>query len=386
MTTTKFKSLLLAILLQGIFPLVSYSQVTVGSVNEPAAGAVLQLKETEVNDGSPNSSRGFALPRVELTDKYMLYPMFQSDGAGGYVAGTNSYVKATEDARHTGLLVYNTGNSQLAKGIYCWNGNEWLPTQNAWHVQGTSDPATSVDQHIWHGGNVTVGTPAANAQLSVNGKLKISDAPLLANSSVLVVDNNGDVGTAAAIPAKVMLLQSSTYQDYQNTGSTVTNFNYGGLDNAIVVKWDQSDMQTNNITTPDYANSTFTINETGFYEVSGFIIYDPNTIISPSADISSSGQFLVGLNLAIQMQEKGTSTWKNIAASRLLWTGAAAAGNSSTVSVPPILERFNVGDKMRMVFYRPSGTFGLPHGLRGKWGITFVTGIEFIKGIKVVAY
>jgi hypothetical protein len=57
--------------------------VTIGSTNEPVAGAILQLKEKEVNDGSPNSNKGIELPRVELTDKNQLFPMFQSDGAGG---------------------------------------------------------------------------------------------------------------------------------------------------------------------------------------------------------------------------------------------------------------------------------------------------------------
>jgi hypothetical protein len=284
--------------------------------------------------------------------------------------------------------VYHTGNSQISEGIYYWNGQEWLPTQGAWYMQGTSDPATSNTQHIYHLGNVAVGTPASKAELAVNGNLKITDVPLLTNSSVLVIDNNGSVGTAVTIPAKVMLLQSSAYQDYAAGGTTTANFNKGGLNNAIVVNWRQADMQTNNITTPDYVNSTFTINEAGFYEVSGFIIYDPNTNLSVSAvaDIAIPTKFLVGLNLAIQVQPNGSAAWTNIAASRLLWTGAAVVGNSSTVSVPPILKRFDVGDKIRMVFYRPSDTFGLPHGERGTWGITYVAGIDFVKGIKVVAY
>jgi hypothetical protein len=364
------------------------AQVTIGSENGPIAGAILQLKETEVNDNSPNSSKGIELPRVELTDKNQLFPMFQSDGAGGYITGSTPYVKATEDAKHTGLLVYHTGTTQISEGIYCWDGQEWLPTQGAWYVQGTSDPATSNTQHIYHQGNVTVGTPASKAELAVNGNLTVTDVPLLANSSVLVVDNNGNVGTAVAIPAKVMLLQSATYQDYQTNSPTTAKLNSGGQDNAIVVEWKQADMQTNNIMTPDYANSTFRINDAGFYEVSGFIIYDPNTNITLNAltDVANPEKFLVGLNLAIQIQKGGAGAWTNIAASRLLWTGAAVAGNSSTVSVPPILERFDAGDKIRMVFYRPSKSFGLEHGKHGTWGITFVNGIDFIKGIKVVAY
>ncbi|GHV54486.1 hypothetical protein FACS1894181_18340 [Bacteroidia bacterium] len=39
-----------------------------------------------------------------------------------------------------------------------------------------------------------------------------------------------------------------------------------------------------------------------------------------------------------------------------------------------------------MVFYRPDTNFGLPHGTDSDFGITDPTGIEFTKGMKVIAY
>jgi hypothetical protein len=173
---TRFKTKILLTFLQGMLTLVAHSQVTIGSGDEPAPGAILQLKEQEVNGSLPNSNKGFELPRVELTDKNQLFPMFQSDGTGGYKIGSTPYVKATEDAEHAGLFVYHTGNQQITKGVYYWNGQEWMPTQGAWYAQGTSYPADSNTQSIYHQGNVSIGDPASNAEFTINGKIKITDS------------------------------------------------------------------------------------------------------------------------------------------------------------------------------------------------------------------
>lgn len=48
------------------------AQVTIGSNEPPNHGAILDLKEEQTTGGEPNSTRGLGLPRVKITDKYLL--------------------------------------------------------------------------------------------------------------------------------------------------------------------------------------------------------------------------------------------------------------------------------------------------------------------------
>lgn len=109
-----------------IFSLEGYihAQVTIGASQAPVEGALLQVKEN--NNNSANSTKGIGLPRVKLEDAKNLYPMFQSDGSGGYVGA----VKADEDANHVGLIVYATSffcnaDEPYYPGMYVWTGGEW---------------------------------------------------------------------------------------------------------------------------------------------------------------------------------------------------------------------------------------------------------------------
>ncbi len=105
------------------------AQVTIGSDAEPKAGALLDLKErTPTNPQTDNTTAngGMLYPRVGLTDKNKLYPMFENDGSGGYKKGTKTYVKQDEDRSHAGLVVFNiTNDNGFTPGLYVWNGSEW---------------------------------------------------------------------------------------------------------------------------------------------------------------------------------------------------------------------------------------------------------------------
>jgi hypothetical protein len=100
-----------------------HAQVTIGSGIEPIGGALLDLKEKNpANPATDNTTatRGMLLPRVNLTGLNKLYPMF----ATGYAAA--------EDAKHTGLTVYNLKqcDGQFARGVYTWTGAEWVQLTN----------------------------------------------------------------------------------------------------------------------------------------------------------------------------------------------------------------------------------------------------------------
>lgn len=93
-------------------------QVTIGTLDAPAAGALLDMKEWTNTDGGANASKGVLLPRVFLTTTTSLSDLIT----------TNPDLSATK-LTHTGLTVYNT-NPALSNnaGVYCWDGAEWVAT------------------------------------------------------------------------------------------------------------------------------------------------------------------------------------------------------------------------------------------------------------------
>lgn len=92
------------------------AQVTIGALLPANKGALLDLKED--NNLGINSQKGLLLPRVALTSKTALYPMFTTP---------TEATDPTNMATHTGLTVYNVGNNPLCPGIYIWNGTIWEP-------------------------------------------------------------------------------------------------------------------------------------------------------------------------------------------------------------------------------------------------------------------
>lgn len=105
-----------------------FSQVAIGSLEKPEAGALLQLKSISNATGtSPNADKGLLLPRVNLTDKNELYPMFWEPSTNG---PTQEYQtnKDQLDKEHTGLIVYNMNEDyekELCLGLNNWDGEKW---------------------------------------------------------------------------------------------------------------------------------------------------------------------------------------------------------------------------------------------------------------------
>lgn len=105
--------LIQAMLIIAFFTSSLQAQVTIGSNVQPNAGALLDLKQN--TDGT--STKGLALPRVELSDISRLQ------------IGTAPELSGEEREKHIGLLVYNTKEDLprcLSSGIYSWNGEQWI--------------------------------------------------------------------------------------------------------------------------------------------------------------------------------------------------------------------------------------------------------------------
>lgn len=89
------------------------SQVIIGGGRVVNKGAILELKQTDVNDSGPNATKGLMLPRVTLQAINLLPP----DGAS-----------FTGDDVHIGLVVYNLTidpENSLCKSPYVWTGAGW---------------------------------------------------------------------------------------------------------------------------------------------------------------------------------------------------------------------------------------------------------------------
>lgn len=108
------------------------AQVTIGTTESPESGAILQLKNLpkEQQSGLQNANRGLGMPRVYLSDKNELYPMFLSDPEDPLSAPSTEYTtnKDLLDKKHTGLIVYNINEDlekELCLGLNVWDGETW---------------------------------------------------------------------------------------------------------------------------------------------------------------------------------------------------------------------------------------------------------------------
>ncbi|MDR2949101.1 MAG: hypothetical protein LBV71_07825 [Prevotella sp.] len=125
----------LILLVVSIFALPVQAQVTIGDGETPVSGALLQLKDkTGINDDGANATKGLSFPRVNLSQKNKLYPMFEDTNTpqtsnAEYLADTDGINK-----KHTGLMVYNMYTSAEAvtdenlvfhEGFYYWDGEKW---------------------------------------------------------------------------------------------------------------------------------------------------------------------------------------------------------------------------------------------------------------------
>ncbi|WP_108822535.1 hypothetical protein [Dysgonomonas sp. Marseille-P4361] len=108
-----------------------FSQVTIGVTEEANKGSLLQLKnEQGVTDDAANASKGLLLPRVNLSEKYELFPMFLKDPTDITSGRTTEYNtnKKDYDLQHTGLMVYNMNEDyekDLCLGVNTWDGEKW---------------------------------------------------------------------------------------------------------------------------------------------------------------------------------------------------------------------------------------------------------------------
>jgi len=384
-----------------ILPVTISAQVTIGSDYEPEKGALLDIKTIKTSDSKPDGATtdkdggGLLLPRVQLTKKDALFFIDSNDPQ------YNTY-----KLKHTGLLVYNLNATSdgLKPGIYMWNGMQWQnfaegqsSSQQGWSLSGNSGTTSSnfigtsdskpvsiktngqSRMYVSADGNVGIGTDAPSAKLEVNGSMKLKTTTRFTSTDakVLVINNVGEVGTAASIPAKLLSILGTSEQKI-GTG------NIGNFNNAkeIAVTWNASEISTNNLVSYSGSSFTdFTFNEEVTCEISGQINYVPDAVAPTSLgfEFNDSG---AAVNVIIQFKNSGSGTWEDFTAARAVWVGAAVKDVAKTIEIPPAIKKFAKGAQLRMIFKLPEVGFGKPHGSNG--GIVKVGGTP-TKGLKIIA-
>lgn len=103
------------------------AQVSIGSLENPESGMLLQIKSKEVTSPSTDNTTvdanggGILLPRVQLVSKTTLQPFIELSDAEW-----NSSNQARTKMKHAGLMVYNINASAVFRqGTYVWDGEQW---------------------------------------------------------------------------------------------------------------------------------------------------------------------------------------------------------------------------------------------------------------------
>jgi hypothetical protein len=117
------------------------AQVTIGSLDNPHLGAVLDLSKATGTTGL-----GFLLPRFNLDMNQL--SEWQLDGT---------------KTDGLGMMIYNTNNTGEGSGVYIWNGSQWSPVKSTisaenkvvefdFTVDGVNNPSTL---NLYIGGSKT---------------------------------------------------------------------------------------------------------------------------------------------------------------------------------------------------------------------------------------
>lgn len=133
-THTMHKNHLLILVCIFLWSSNSFSQVTMGSKNNPSKGSILDIKTQEssitstsevTDDKNITSDKGgIILPRVKLQNMMTLEPFIKNNDSN----------LEKEKIKHAGLMVYNINDSYLTatdpkkvfkQGIYMWDGSRW---------------------------------------------------------------------------------------------------------------------------------------------------------------------------------------------------------------------------------------------------------------------
>lgn len=216
-----------------------------------------------------------------------------------------------------------------------------------------------------------------NVGLDINGKLIVRDLDQVSDDNSTLtqvgVDENGVFVKMSSLVSLLAFYQSSTGTKY--TDATIVNsLNAGTL---FLIPWNASDeiINTDMITFNSTENS-FVFKHNGLYDISGVLNFGVNMGSSFVAQFSSR----VAINLTIQYAKFGSSSWVDLANTRVIYTGGELINDyvAKTIITPPTLFEFDPGDRIRLIVKKPFGS------TLTAFEISKPTGSTISKQIKIV--
>jgi hypothetical protein len=184
------------------------SQVTIGSLTEPAKAALLDLKTKNADNDNvtveANKGGGLVLPRVKLVDENTLQPFISIDGSDWMNQTNRDNAKKV----HTGMMVYNLETTKgFSKGIYTWNGTQWIPNKTDVSIAADNGLTKSGDD-IQLGGTLKNNTIIDQQNYSItfnNGKIRMPNVkdniPDNSTNEVAALGIDSDTGELFAMKA-----------------------------------------------------------------------------------------------------------------------------------------------------------------------------------------
>jgi hypothetical protein len=136
------------------------AQVSIGTVDDSAGGALLSLKEIDPSDpqaDNATASKGVIFPRVALENLIELYPIYSRTDPDY----SNAQKRDSLKRAYTGLTVYNpmtNTNNGFVEGLYVWDGVKWerpiteLPDNAIYSMALKATTTTTVGDNYGRGG------------------------------------------------------------------------------------------------------------------------------------------------------------------------------------------------------------------------------------------
>ncbi|MCW3161611.1 hypothetical protein [Chryseobacterium oryctis] len=248
------------------------------------------------------------------------------------------------------------------------NKNAIIPNQ----LTGTE--AEKNDFIVTQDGKVGVATVSPTQSLDVNGKARVRSLDYLGYSNAYPVyaDENGVLGKAAISPSsKLAFFESRTplflAGSYYNGG------------NEIKIPITNADQKINTIGASVYTSNNYVrIGEAGTYIIGGSINF--SLIKSPTSTSETYDPDNAYIAINIKRSSDGGASWESVNGARPIFPLYNTSERVYSYTLPISIVNLNVGDLIKMVFYRtvdgsmtPQGTKLQSVGLNSDYGIPTYT-------------
>lgn len=222
--------------------------------------------------------------------------------------------------------------------------------QGVFHIDSgknndTDTPDETDDVVVTSKGDMGIGVIRPSVKLEVNGKLKVNDIDHLEDtvSYPLAVDSRGVVGKANTASYLAYFTSLDITYAAPEKSSNLNSVNAGNtivvpiaLDQAII---NTMDAKINN-------SNCIYIAEKGYYQIGAAL----NLFLSMAA----GERFFVAIN--IQKSSDNGTTWESMAGIRPIIqsanTNKTPGGYNYPQVISPVIAKLNIGDLLRLVFYR----------------------------------